>query len=667
MLTSKYINAITAIGISLCLVISVFLVGFSGTEASSKLSSTTQPEYVSKLFGSDLMTIDIEVDESTWNTMIQNARSEEYISCDITINGTKFESVGLRPKGNSSLTMVDSDTERYSFKLNFSKYINGQTCYGLDTMVLNNMISDATYMKEYISYDIMRYIGVDTPMFTYAAISVNGEYKGLYLAIEKYEQSFMERTYSTNNGQLYNVKSMDIGGGKGMNAFRDVESDNQTGTNLTSATTQPSDSGTANPSGNRSFDNMGDGIGGNMGRSGGGSFVYTDDNSDSYSSIFGNSVFDTADESAYQRTIAAIKALNEGTDIESYFDVDKLIRYFAAHTFVVNLDSYVSSMQQNYYVYEQDGKITILPWDYNLAFGGFQSGSASSVVNFPIDTPTSGVELSDRPLLNVIFENENYKAKYHQYLQEIVDGYFNSGVFTSTIDSLNSVIGSYIQNEAKAFYTYEEYAASLPVFKQLGLLRAQSVSGQLNGAVPSTTETQNQDSSKLVDASSISLSALGSQGGGKDGMDMHNGGSNFGNRKDRFNQDSSTSSETQNSNIQSSLNLSVSKLSTVDNSSASAGNMQPPDMPNGGQMPDFGQMPNGGNYGQGDQQAPSNDGTFGQMPDMGEMPDFGNIPDNATDFSSTDKTVNPDIWWTLGSLVVMAIAALFVKLYPRRY
>ena len=95
-------------------------------------------------------------------------------------------------------------------------------------------------------------------------------------------------------------------------------------------------------------------------------------------------------------------------DIESYLNVDEVLRYFAANTFLVNLDSYASNMNHNYYLYEDDGVVSILPWDYNLSFGGFQAGSASSAINFPIDSPVSGT-LEDNPLIANLLEVDEYK------------------------------------------------------------------------------------------------------------------------------------------------------------------------------------------------------------------------------------------------------------------
>ena len=110
----------------------------------------------------------------------------------------------------------------------------------------------------------------------------------------------------------------------------------------------------------------------------GSDLVYTDDDEDSYAAIFDNSVFDST-SADHQRVIEALRALSEGENLEEYINVDEVLRYIAANTVLVNLDSYFGTMEHNYYLYEEDGQIAILPWDYNLSFAGFQSGSASGV------------------------------------------------------------------------------------------------------------------------------------------------------------------------------------------------------------------------------------------------------------------------------------------------
>ncbi len=54
----------------------------------------------------------------------------KYTAC-VSIDGETVDSVSFATKGNSSLTQVaKSDSNRYSFKIIFDKYISGQTYHG---------------------------------------------------------------------------------------------------------------------------------------------------------------------------------------------------------------------------------------------------------------------------------------------------------------------------------------------------------------------------------------------------------------------------------------------------------------------------------------------------------------------------------------------------------
>lgn len=579
---------------------------------SSAENTETTTEYQEKLFNGNIINIDITCDELDWQEMLSNAQSKPYISVDMNINGETFENVGIKPKGNSSLTqVVSSDSDRYSFKIKFDKYNKEQTCYGLDKLTLNSNYSDNTLMKEYISYDMMREIGVECPLVSYAKITVNGEYWGLYLALEAYDHSFLERNYGTTDGNLYNVKSVEVGGKDGMNPPDMPEMTDENGETVT----MPDFKG-----------------GGGFGNSGGGSLVYTDDDSSSYSSIFENAVFNSTGEEDYQRVITALKNLSEGQNLEEYFDVDEILRYLAVHTAVVNLDSYSSNMQQNYYIYENNGKITILPWDYNLAFGGFQSGSATSAVNFAIDTPvTNGIDLEDRPLISKLLEVDEYKERYHEYLSQVAD-YLNN--IDEKVDEIKSLIDEDAQNDPSSFCTYEEFEKGTETLKEFAKLRAESIEGQLDGTVPSTNEEQEKDSSKLIDASSVNLNDMGVQGGGEPGKDFGGFGGGFGKDKGHQTtaQETTTASDTQKQNEPSVTTTAVTQQpletkttttvqQTENNISTDSGQNPPDNNNNGGQMPPDGRMNPPDNNGQMPQNPPQNNG--GQMPP--DMPqDFPN-------------------------------------------
>ena len=191
-------------------------IGFSG-ELNERFGGTgVTMEYESKLFNTDeIMSVDIQMDEEQWNTMLQNASSEEYYTCDVVVNGLKVKNVAIRPKGNTSLSAIamDPDSDRFSLKLEFDHFVDGQTCYGLDKLILNNNYADATNMKEAIIYDMYQYIGAEASLYNYAKVSVNGEYWGVYLALESVEQSFMLRNFGTQDGELYKPDSMEMCGG----------------------------------------------------------------------------------------------------------------------------------------------------------------------------------------------------------------------------------------------------------------------------------------------------------------------------------------------------------------------------------------------------------------------------------------------------------------------
>jgi spore coat protein CotH len=540
---------------------------FGGNRQSGTASAAG---YAAEMEKTEVMSISIEADETEWQGMLDTATEEQYISANITINGSTIENVGIRPKGNSSLRQVagDDTTDRYSFKIKFDEYVKDQTWMGLDKLVVNNMITDNSYMKEYLSYDIMSYIGVDAPLFAFADIQVNGQAWGFYLAVEDIDSGYLARAKG-DEGELYKPNNDDggMGGGMGMPGGNwpagegmDMPGGNwPTGEGMgMPGGNRPVDDGTAMPGGEAGsgetadeatgaqgqlapgtggvngappqggFGGMGGGNrGGGGGMNGGGngvSLVYTDDEIASYSAIFDNAETKTTEED-HKRVIEALKNLSSGTDLEKYVDVDAVLRYFAAHTVVVNMDSYTSNMAHNYYLYENNGQISMLPWDYNMAFGGFMGGSASDVVNQPIDTPVTGVTLEERPILGKLLEVEAYKAKYHEYLQEIVDGYFADGKFEQKVQSLNELIAERVKADPSAFNTYQEYETAVAELTKLGTLRAESIQGQLDGDIPSTSEGQQAAPDRLVDASSVDLSKLGENGpGGRGGM----GGMGFG-------------------------------------------------------------------------------------------------------------------------------------------
>ena len=467
MLASKTVHKIVVALMAAAVAVCLLAMGFSEALAAYFGGEGVKMEYESKLFDTDsILTIDISIDPDDWEEMLETAINEEYYECDVTINGTTFYRVGIRPKGNTSLSSIanDPDTDRYSFKLEFDQYVEGQTCWGLDKLVLNNNYADATNMKEALVYDMFQYLGADASLYNYAAISVNGEYWGIYLALEAVEDSFLLRNYGVSSGDLYKPEGMGMGGGGSLTG-------------------------------------------------GGADLNYTDDDPDSYETIWEGEVTDTTDAD-HKRVVTALQKVSEGEDLESYLDVDNLLKYMAVHSFVVNDDSLSGNMAHNYYLYEENGQLNIIPWDYNLAFGGMGMGAngAEGVINDPIDTPFSGTDFFDG-----LLENETYLEWYHSYYRQLVEEYVEGGQLEGAYRRIREQIDDWVASDPTALYSYEEYLEAADMLYDTILLRAESVEGQLDGTIPSTDEGQRADSSGLIDASFIDLSVMGTMNGGGGG------------------------------------------------------------------------------------------------------------------------------------------------------
>ena len=244
---------------------------------------------------------------------------------------------------------------------------------------------------------------------------------------------------------------------------------------------------------------------------------YIDDDPASYSNIFENAKTDIT-EADQARLIASLKALSAGENLEEVLDIDQVLRYFVVHNFVCNGDSYTGSMVHNYYLYEKDGQLSMIPWDYNLAFGTFQSADATAEVNTPIDTPVSGGD--SRPMSDWMFDSPEYTELYHRYFREFLE----TVDAASIIDAAAKLIAPYVEKDPSKFYSYEAFETGVETLKAFCRLRSESVMGQLDGSIPSTEAGQSAGASALVDASGLVLTDMGTMNRGGAGMEDQRSG-----------------------------------------------------------------------------------------------------------------------------------------------
>lgn len=559
-----WIDRIGYIAIVLACILSILFINGEamGIQIASKVMG-----YENRIFDTSYVhTIDIVMED--WDEFLETCENEEYSLAHVVIDGESFKNVGIRAKGNTSLSTVSQlDSDRYSFKIEFDQYDSTKTYYGLDKLCLNNLIQDSTMMKDFLVYQMMNYFEVDAPLCSFVYITVNGKDWGLYLAVESVEDSFLQRQYGNESGELYKPDSMSMGGGRGngkdfnmenlelpenstnkpasnqqnrnhfgkideesvrkvfeeneidTSVLNDIDWENATFGTIQSVVSNLDQETMAKlmqsfmGASMKDKENRGNGGNGGMG-SNDTKLQYIDDSYDSYSNIFNNAKTEITDEDK-DRLIASLKTLSSGENMESVVNMDEVIRYFVVHDFVQNGDSYTGSIIHNYYLYEADGVFSMIPWDYNLAFGTFQGANATDTINSPIDSIVSG-DMSDRPMVSWIFENEDYTELYQEYYDEFISSYFESGIYSELVNTTSEMIAPYVERDPTKFYTFEEFENGIVAIQLYGELRAESVRGQLAGDIPSTTDGQATISKDvLVDATDLNLSDMGSMGMGK--------------------------------------------------------------------------------------------------------------------------------------------------------
>lgn len=407
--------------------------------------------------------LSITISREDWNTMVGVPIEKKYVPCDIEWDGETCSNAGIRLKGNTSLIGVaDYNSFRYSYKIEMDHYDQNAALAGLDKLILNNIYEDPSYMAEYLAYRCYEHLGIPTPYFSFVNISINGQPWGLYLAIEAIEDSYIDRN---------NIPSVQIY--KPENSIIDQIHPQQ---------------GADDPDG-------------------GADLRYRDNVVESYPNIFENAVFKPSVEDE-QRVITALQHLEAGQELEGYIDVDECLKYFAALTFTNNPDCYYSPAVCNYYLCENGGVLSVLPWDLNRSFINYTEDDVTYYVNTPVDDPWDcvlGVTIgqisnaSDRPLFQKLIEIPEYRQRYYDDLNELCDWVLDGG-FLAEMKEIREQITPCVKSDPTRFYTYDSYEYAVDNLELYIRLRAQSVRRQLNGQI-STDSGSRSLSTILVDGS----------------------------------------------------------------------------------------------------------------------------------------------------------------------
>ena len=345
-------------------------------------------------------TISITFEESNWDQLLDDlyaAGDEERLEGTAVINGTTYENVGVRYKGNSSYR-----SEQIKNPLNIKlDYINDdQTLDGYGTLKLANVYNDPSFVREVLSYEIVRKY-MPASQANFIDVYINGIHMGLYTSVQDVDKFFLENHFGSKDNPFFKGDAEDI------------------------------------------FDSTS--VWGYLGESEADYYEY----------------YEIKSDDGWDELINFFDVFNNSTSqVEDVLDVDRLLWMLAFDILTVNLDSPVN-VAHNFYLYQDGaGRFNPIIWDLNENFGAFSmliNGPPLNVSDMQRLDPFLNENNPSYPILNKILTNDTYKKMYVAHMKTIIEENFEDDWYRTRAFEIQDIIDTYVQNDEYKFYTYDDF------------------------------------------------------------------------------------------------------------------------------------------------------------------------------------------------------------------
>ncbi|MFR9649234.1 MAG: CotH kinase family protein [Rikenellaceae bacterium] len=407
-------------------------------------SNAAAPDYNTVFEQNKVLRLDLTISSSNWSSMLSDLSSNissgnnmmggnnmdsdlgftpVWKSCTVTFNDTDWYKVGVRFKGNSSLsTTYSSGNRKLSLKLSFDKYeddypaLTNQRFYGFKQLNLNNNYNDESLMREKIGAELFRSFGIAAPQTSFCEVYIDkgsgAEYFGLYTIVEEVDDTLIDDTewFSDGGGNLY----------------------------------KPEDDAASFKSGTYDTSEFN---------------LKTNLTSPDYSDV----------KALYDALHSSNRTSNQSDwceGVESAFDVETFLKWLAANTTIQNWDTY-GNMTHNYFLYNYNGLLTWIPWDNNEAF---QSG------NDAIEVDEMSIVGYSWPLIKYLFDVEEYEQMYKDYLREFINEVFITADMQSLYTSYYNLLLDSASREESGKTFFDSSSPSTEFSSAVSTLKSHVVS-----------------------------------------------------------------------------------------------------------------------------------------------------------------------------------------------
>lgn len=312
--------------LSLAATLSVAALGLASCSAAPAAPSSTVNTAIdaqtAEFFNNDsIHTITVEADEEELTAALEAYAADstkQWVKATVSIDGNKFENVGLRLKGNSSLrgTTAEDDPTELPWIIRLDKYVDGQQYPGRAEFVVRGNGSE-TSLNEALALELVGTAGLATQHAAATSFSINGADARLRLVIDNPDDELWNEETFSGDGVTY-----------------EAESD--------------------------------------------GDYSYRGENGEDYADAFS---VKTGDETNLQPVAEFLEFVNKSSDedfasqLKDQLDVDQFATYLAVQELIGNSDDIDGPGNNSYLRYDEtSGKMTVISWDLNMSFGTMNGG-----------------------------------------------------------------------------------------------------------------------------------------------------------------------------------------------------------------------------------------------------------------------------------------------------
>ena len=287
--------------------------------ASMLTPAMADAQTTADLFDSDtLQEVQVFINSRDLKELREHYWENRYYPADFVWRGIRVRNVGIRERG-----LATRSATKPSLHIAFDHYITGQQFLGLHSLVLKNVLSDPSFIRERTATAFIDHMGQPALRESFGRVYINGVYHGVYGLIEPPDSNFLTRTLGDSSGYLFKYRF-----------------------------TVPFHA------------------------------EYLGDNLDEYKAHFEAQTHEReADSVLYSPFRDLFREVNHDVDsvwrerVGRYIDLQQLVTYVALESFLAEDDGFLGyAGLANFYVYRPAGQDLhrLLPWDRDLTFSAIE-------------------------------------------------------------------------------------------------------------------------------------------------------------------------------------------------------------------------------------------------------------------------------------------------------